>query len=581
MSENTLNGSSVYNELRLEQELCDAVIRVDGVEIHVHKIILCNCSPYFRSLFTHWSTPHCRVFYIPNVSLDMMKFIVEFAYTGCVSVAQENIRELFIAADQFNVQGIIQACSEYLENQLVPQNCIGIWSFSDVYYTRELKHKAYAFLLSHFEEVASSSAEFLQLPAQELVKLLENDHLNVKKEKKVFEAIIHWINHAPEERSGYITLLLSCVRLALIIPQYILETVAKNELVEASEECRAIVLTALDTVIDLRTRGLPDLIPLHPMARPRLPSAFLLAFGGWSGGAPTSSFASYDNRAECWVSITDDEAEPRAYHGTAFLNGSLYCVGGFNGVVQFSTMKRFDLTTHTWQEVAPMHSKRCYVSVTVLDGQIYALGGYDGHHRLDTAERYEPSTNQWTLIAPMHHSRSDASCTTLHVKVYICGGFNGTDCLSSAECYNPKTDQWTLIAPMGSSRSGVGVIAYANHVFAVGGFNGISRLQTAEFYNPLTNTWHDVPSMLNPRSNFGIEVIEDHIFVAGGFNGFSTTADVECYDFDTGEWSDVSDLEISCSALSCCVVYGLPNMAEYAAPRHFLQLLDEEPDEVE
>ena len=40
--------SSVYNELRLEKQLCDAVIRVDDVEFHVHKVILCNCSPYFR-----------------------------------------------------------------------------------------------------------------------------------------------------------------------------------------------------------------------------------------------------------------------------------------------------------------------------------------------------------------------------------------------------------------------------------------------------------------------------------------------------------------------------------------------------
>lgn len=39
---------SVYSELHLEQQLCDAVIRVDSVEFLVHKVILCNCSQYFR-----------------------------------------------------------------------------------------------------------------------------------------------------------------------------------------------------------------------------------------------------------------------------------------------------------------------------------------------------------------------------------------------------------------------------------------------------------------------------------------------------------------------------------------------------
>lgn len=38
----------VYNELRLAQQLCDAVIWVAGAEFQVHKIILSNCSEYFR-----------------------------------------------------------------------------------------------------------------------------------------------------------------------------------------------------------------------------------------------------------------------------------------------------------------------------------------------------------------------------------------------------------------------------------------------------------------------------------------------------------------------------------------------------
>lgn len=40
-------SGSVYNQLRLTRELSDAVITVDQVEFHIHKIILCNCSPYF------------------------------------------------------------------------------------------------------------------------------------------------------------------------------------------------------------------------------------------------------------------------------------------------------------------------------------------------------------------------------------------------------------------------------------------------------------------------------------------------------------------------------------------------------
>ncbi len=50
--ERKVDGMScnIINELRLEKQLCDAVIVVDGAEFHVHKNILCGCSPYFMTL---------------------------------------------------------------------------------------------------------------------------------------------------------------------------------------------------------------------------------------------------------------------------------------------------------------------------------------------------------------------------------------------------------------------------------------------------------------------------------------------------------------------------------------------------
>ncbi|XP_053173903.1 kelch-like protein 10 [Scomber japonicus] len=522
----------------------------------------------------------------------MMKVIIEFAYTSSVYVTKENVQDLLIAADRFNVTGITVACCDFLEEHLTPENCIGIWWFTNVYYYPDLKHKAYLFTLSHFEEIVATSEEFLQLSVEDLAKIIENDRLNVKQEKTVFEAILRWIAYVPEERRNYISLLLSnvseryfClhvpvqVRLALMSPAYIIDNVSNNEVVKASEECRPILLKTMQAMLDLRTKSFSDSVFCNPLARPRLPPAVLLAVGGWSGGSPTNGIEAYNVRAHRWVNVTNSEEAPRAYHGAAFLNGSVYCVGGFDSVEQFSSVRKFDLGTHTWQEVAPMHFSRCYVSVTVMDGCIYAMGGFDGRYRLETAERYQPITNQWTVIAPMHEQRSDASCTTLHGKVYICGGFNGNECLSTAECYNPETNQWTVIASMGSRRSGVGIITYADRIFAVGGFTGTTRLRTVEAYNPHTDTWHSVPSMLSARSNFGIAVIDDCLFVIGGFNGFTTTFDVECYDVKAGEWSAVHDMEISRSALSCCVVYGFPNIAEYAAPYYQLQLSDEEEEE--
>nr|XP_057937278.1 kelch-like protein 10 isoform X3 [Doryrhamphus excisus] len=569
---------SLYEELRLTRRLNDAVIKIDNAEFHVHKIILCNCSPYFGALFLRWSTPGQMIYVIHGLTPHLMQLFIDFAYTGSVSVTEDNVQDLLVAADKFNVIGIVQTCSTFLTEQLCPENCIGIWQFTKNCHTPELQLKAYQYILYHFEEVATAD-ELRQLSMPDFCDILDRDDLIVKKENIVYEAILHWIGHAPWERGRNLAVLLAKVRLALTSQEYITINVLSNQQVQNSRECLDMVAFAARVMRHMTTHSVSGYCNL--VARPRLPSAILLAIGGWSGPSATDCIEAYDVHANCWDYLFDKMDQPRAYCGAAFLNDSIYCLGGFDGAEHYNTVSRFDLNTGIWQEVAPMHYRRCYVSVTVLNGCIYALGGFDGHVRLKTAEYYRPETNQWTFIASMHEQRSDASCTALNDKIYVCGGFNGNEPLQTAEYYCPETNEWTMIAPMSSRRSGVGVIGFADHIYAVGGFDGEIRLTSAEAYNPRLNNWIILPHMQCPRSNFGIEVVEDCLIVAGGYNGVSTTSHVEYYDLTTGLWSPASDMRISRSGLTCCVMTGLCNMTKCAVVRNNLPLLFLEDDVTE
>lgn len=204
------------------------------------------------------------------------------------------------------------------------------------------------------------------------------------------------------------------VRVAWMSPKYIINNVIENKFVKSSPEYQTTILKMLKLVVDHMFKSFSKSLLCHSSARPRLPSVILLAVGGWTDGSSTNLIEAYNPRTDLWVRVAYPEPTPRAYHGVVFLNKSLYCVGGYDSIQQFSTVHKFDLTTHTWHEVSPMNSSRCFVSVTVMDGYIYAMGGFDGHIRLESAERYDPRRNQWTLIAPMHEQRSDASSAALH-----------------------------------------------------------------------------------------------------------------------------------------------------------------------
>lgn len=164
-----------------------------------------------RALFRRWSTPDKQVYDIPNLSPDMMQLIIEFAYNGSVSVTEDNAQELLLAADMLNVMDIVKICWDFLGTQLCSENCIGLWQFTNICFSAELRRKAYRYIIDHFEEVVCCE-EFLQLSVQELTGILDRDDLNVRKESTSYEAIVHWIAHEPEKRNRHIAVLLSKVQ---------------------------------------------------------------------------------------------------------------------------------------------------------------------------------------------------------------------------------------------------------------------------------------------------------------------------------------------------------------------------------
>ncbi|KAL7884005.1 hypothetical protein AOLI_G00067750 [Acnodon oligacanthus] len=204
--------STTSSEHQLEGEY-DVLIQVDGGKFRAEKFVLCECSDYFRTLFSSvWSPSEKRVYSIPGVSAEMMDLIIEYAYTRSITINKENVQDLLVAADYLSVMGLVSACCQFLEGQLCVENCIGIWVFAEFYSCWQLQQKAYLFILHHFEEIVRLSEEFLGLSLAQLSNIIGKDDLNVQQEEKLLQAIQRWISHKPEERQEHLPALLAKVR---------------------------------------------------------------------------------------------------------------------------------------------------------------------------------------------------------------------------------------------------------------------------------------------------------------------------------------------------------------------------------
>lgn len=222
----SLQSCNVLNELKTCEQFTDAVIKVDNQRFPIHRVIMSTCSPYFRSLFTNdQPATNRKEIVIPGVSSDMMRIIVDYAYTRQIEVNADNVELLLPAADQFNVDGIVNACCKYLATELVAENCIGIHMFAKAYSCCNLRRTSIRFLVQNYSLVYSKSNEFLQLTADDLVDILSQDELNVKNEELVFESVLRWIYYDPERRSVCMPKLLRAIRLGLLSLKYFYEKV--------------------------------------------------------------------------------------------------------------------------------------------------------------------------------------------------------------------------------------------------------------------------------------------------------------------------------------------------------------------
>ncbi|XP_034474561.1 kelch-like protein 10 isoform X2 [Drosophila innubila] len=569
VSDHALN---VLNELREANLLCDAQISVGEQSFNVHRAIMCSCSSYFRAQFTGFNSragagsEESRIVHIPGIGAPIMNSVIQYAYLRKTNIGDDNVHELLICADYVGMVGLVKQCKDYLSRTLTPENCVSIMGFARFRFLEDLYVKARNYTLRYFTDVAARNTDILDLNVKDFFSIISDDELNTREEDYVWKLCVKWIDRDPENRKQHVAHLMTGVRLGLMTPKCFMEEVKEHPYVIQCEAAKPLIVDTFKFINLYVPFDLPfqPKLTTPPLAMPRLPHEVIFAIGGWSGGTSKGCIETYDTRADRWVNINaEDPAGPRAYHGTAVIGFKIFSIGGYDGVEYFNTCRVFDAVKKKWNEIAPMHCRRCYVSVAELNGMIYAIGGYDGHNRLNTVERYNPKTNQWSIIPPMNMQRSDASACTLHGRIYATGGFNGQECLDSAEFYDPLTNLWTRIPNMNHRRSGVSCVAFRDQLYVIGGFNGTSRLSTGERFDPETQSWHFIRQMNHSRSNFGLEIIDDMIFAIGGFNGVSTISHTECYVAETDEWMEATDMNIVRSALSANNVAGLPNKRDY------------------
>ncbi|XP_017538140.1 kelch-like protein 6 isoform X2 [Pygocentrus nattereri] len=458
--------------LRLDGFLTDVTLSVQGQLFPCHRAILAAASLYFRAMFCNdLREKHEDCVNIKGIDAENMKILLDYTYTSKVHITKENVQKTLEAASLFQFPRVVEACAVYLAEALQPENCVGILRLADTHALAGLKTQAQVYLVQHFGQVCSGE-ELPELPAAELMALLQRDELGVSQEEQVFEAVMLWVRADRAERLPLLPRILAHVRLPLLDPCYFVEKAEGDELIRGCPELFPLLQEA-------RTYHLAGNEVISERTKPRLQQfqseVFMIIGGCTKDEKFVSEVTCLDplRRSRLEVAklpITEMEAETDNKKWVEFacvtFRNEVYLSGGKE--TQHDVWK-YNASLNKWIQIEFMNIGRWRHKMAVVGGKVYVMGGFDGVQRLSSVEAYDPFHNCWTETAPLMFSVSSFSAASYGKCIYVIGGGpNGKLATNSVQCFDPAANKWTPKSPMPVEAKCTNAVTFRDSIYVAG-----------------------------------------------------------------------------------------------------------------
>jgi len=170
--------------VRNMKQLCDnpifsdIILRVQHEEFQAHRAILAIHSPVFKAMFEHGMRENEEgVVEIDDSSPEIFRHFLEYMYTSQLTgVADDEVGQLVVLADKYQVESLTVQCLRYLCNTLTTANVIDVFLLADKYrwieITTDLRYRAIAFICRNLSTVMSCQQSWNKLNLDHVNEIL-------------------------------------------------------------------------------------------------------------------------------------------------------------------------------------------------------------------------------------------------------------------------------------------------------------------------------------------------------------------------------------------------------------------------
>ena len=230
-----------FSALYQQKEFSDITLCVEAQEFPCHRNVLAVSSPYFMAMLSgglaESQQGHVEIKEMDGKTLGL---VLDYIYTGEVTLAEDTVQNLLSAANMFQLIPLRAGCADYMIKHVCSGNCIGVYFFAKAHQCATLAKKAKELISKKFS-VLCKEQEFLLLPHDKVIEIIQDDNLNVCKEEVVYEASLSWLSYCLEERKDYLLDVMKHVRFANISSYYLCDRIDNNQLMQSSPQLREIL----------------------------------------------------------------------------------------------------------------------------------------------------------------------------------------------------------------------------------------------------------------------------------------------------------------------------------------------------
>ena len=138
----------------------DVKIRCGNEEFYCHKILLSARSPVFEAMFQNdMIENHSEEVRIQDIKPEVVKEMLHFIYTGVVStenVMDEIGKDLFGAADQYQLETLKNKCEEKLCSSLEVSNSIELLVLAELHKAYKLRRMALRIVTRNMDTIVDT-----------------------------------------------------------------------------------------------------------------------------------------------------------------------------------------------------------------------------------------------------------------------------------------------------------------------------------------------------------------------------------------------------------------------------------------